>query len=62
MPAAPWPRLPKIEGEKPLKKKFKTYPIGFVHIDIAELAEYAQNGLPRASRFIRRPYCKAHSS
>ena len=30
-------RLPEIEGEKPSKKKFKTYPIGFVHIDIAEL-------------------------
>ena len=29
-------RLPEIEGEKPSKKKFKTYPIGFVHIDIAE--------------------------
>ena len=30
-------RLPEIEGEKPSKKKFKTYPIGFVHIDIAEV-------------------------
>src|SRR5512144_406169 len=25
-------RLPEIEGEKLSKKKFKTYPIGFVHI------------------------------
>ena len=30
-------RLPEIEGEKLSKKKFKTYPIGFVHIDIAEV-------------------------
>jgi len=29
--------LPEIEGEKPSKKKFKTYPIGFFHIDIAEV-------------------------
>src|SRR5512140_1211473 len=30
-------RLPDIEGDKPAKKKFKAYPIGFFHIDIAEL-------------------------
>jgi len=30
-------RLPEIEGEKQPKKKFKTYPIGFFHIDIAEV-------------------------
>jgi len=29
-------RLPETEGAKPSKKKFKTYPIGFFHIDIAE--------------------------
>ena len=29
--------MPEIEGEKPAKKKFKTYPIGFFHIDNAEL-------------------------
>ena len=29
-------RLPDLEGDKP-KKKFKRYPIGYVHIDIAEL-------------------------
>ena len=28
--------LPGMEGDKP-KKKFKRYPIGYVHIDIAEL-------------------------
>lgn len=30
-------RLPETEGAKPSKKKFKTYPIGFFHIDIAEV-------------------------
>lgn len=30
-------RLPEIEGEKPAKKKFKKYPIGYFHIDIAEV-------------------------
>ncbi|GEP12631.1 hypothetical protein MGN01_44760 [Methylobacterium gnaphalii] len=29
-------RLPKVEGDKPGKRAFKPYPIGFVHIDIAE--------------------------
>ena len=29
-------RLPSVEGDKP-KKRFKTYPIGYVHIDIAEV-------------------------
>jgi transposase InsO family protein len=30
-------RLPDVEGDKPAKKKFKTYPIGYFHIDIAEV-------------------------
>ncbi len=30
-------RLPDIEGDKPAKKTFKAYPIGFFHIDIAEV-------------------------
>lgn len=30
-------RLPEIEGDKPAKKRFKAYPIGYVHIDIAEV-------------------------
>jgi len=30
-------RLPEIEGDKPAKKKFKSYPIGYFHIDIAEV-------------------------
>lgn len=29
-------RLPTIKGDRP-KKKFKTYPIGYFHIDIAEV-------------------------
>ena len=30
-------RLPDVAGDKPPKKKFKSYPIGFFHIDIAEV-------------------------
>ncbi len=30
-------RLPDVTGDKPDKKKFKSYPIGYVHIDIAEV-------------------------
>jgi transposase InsO family protein len=30
-------RLPQIEGDKPKRSRFKSYPIGFVHIDIAEV-------------------------
>jgi transposase-like protein len=30
-------RLPDIEDDKPAKKKFKPYPIGYFHIDIAEV-------------------------
>ena len=30
-------RLPEIEGDKEPKKKFKSYPIGFFHVDIAEV-------------------------
>jgi Integrase core domain len=30
-------RLPDIDGDKPAKKKFKPYPIGYFHIDIAEV-------------------------
>jgi transposase InsO family protein len=31
-------RLPEIDGDKPEKKRFKAYPIGYVHIDIAEVS------------------------
>jgi hypothetical protein len=31
-------RLPEIEGDKPAKKqKFKSYPAGYFHVDIAEV-------------------------
>src|SRR5664279_3999794 len=49
-------RLPEIEGDKPAKKKFKAYPIGYFHIDIAEVrtAEgklYLYVGIDRTSKF-----------
>jgi transposase-like protein len=34
-------RLPEVEGDKPDKRKFKTYPIGYFHIDIAEVRSEA---------------------
>lgn len=30
-------RLPDVEGDKPAKKKLKSYPIGYFHIDITEV-------------------------
>lgn len=30
-------RLPDVEGDKPKRSKFKRYPIGFFHVDIAEV-------------------------
>ncbi|MCE4374057.1 IS481 family transposase, partial [Xanthomonas hortorum pv. hederae] len=30
-------RLPEIKGDKAAKKRFKSYPIGYFHIDIAEV-------------------------
>ena len=30
-------RLPEVDGDKPRRKKFKAYPIGYFHIDIAEV-------------------------
>ena len=30
-------RLPDVEGNKPDKRKFKAYPLGYFHIDIAEV-------------------------
>ncbi len=32
-------RIPEIEGEKTAKRKFKSYPIGYFHIDIAPFGE-----------------------
>jgi hypothetical protein len=49
-------RLPDVEGDKPSKKKFKSYPIGFFHIDIAEVQTgegklYLYVGIDRTSKF-----------
>ena len=49
-------RLPNLDGEKPSKKKFKSRPIGFFHIDIAEVrtAEgklYLYVAIDRTSKF-----------
>src|ERR687889_1555031 len=30
-------RLPEVDGDKPDRRKFKSYPIGYFHIDIAEV-------------------------
>ncbi len=30
-------RLPEVEGDKPQRRRFKRYPVGFFHIDIAEV-------------------------
>ena len=50
-------RLPEVAGDKPDKKKFKTYPIGYFHIDIAEVqtAEgklYVYVAVDRTSKFV----------
>src|SRR5664279_5595901 len=49
-------RLPDVEGEKPAKKKFKTYAIGFFHIDLAEVRTeegklYLYVAIDRTSKF-----------
>ena len=30
-------RLPEVDGDKPWRSKFKRYPLGYFHIDIAEV-------------------------
>ena len=30
-------RLPDLDGQRPAKKKFKAYPIGYFHIDLTEV-------------------------
>jgi len=57
-------RLPEIEGEKPTKKKFKQYPIGYFHIDIAEVNTeegrlYLFVGIDRTSKFT---YAELHQN
>jgi len=49
-------RLPEVGGDKPVKKKFKRYPIGYFHIDLAEVqtAEgklYLYVAIDRTSKF-----------
>ena len=49
-------RLPDVEGDKPQRQKFKRYPIGFFHIDIAEVQTtegklYMFVGIDRTSKF-----------
>jgi transposase InsO family protein len=49
-------RLPETEGEKPAKKRFKPYPIGYFHIDIAEVRTeqgklYLMVAIDRTSKF-----------
>ena len=49
-------RLPEVTGDKEPKRKFKTYPIGYFHIDIAEVrtAEgrlYLYVAINRTSKF-----------
>lgn len=29
--------MPEVEGDKPVRKKFARYPIGYFHVDIAEV-------------------------
>ncbi len=49
-------RLPEVVGAQPSKRKFKAYPIGFFHIDIAEVRTeqgrlYLLVAIDRTSKF-----------
>src|SRR5919112_5197750 len=49
-------RLPEVDGEKTAKKRFKPYPIGYFHIDIAEVRTeegrlYLLVAIDRTSKF-----------
>ena len=49
-------RLPEVEGDKPEKKRFKQYPIGYFHIDIAQVSTeegklYLFVAIDRTSKF-----------
>ncbi len=49
-------RLPQVEGDKPVRKTFKRYPIGYFHIDIAEVRSaegklYLFVAIDRTSKF-----------
>jgi hypothetical protein len=45
-------RLPNVEGDKPRRQSFKRYPIGFFHMDIAEV----QTAGPQATEGQRKLY------
>jgi transposase InsO family protein len=49
-------RLPEVEGDKPAKKRFKAYPIEYLHVDIAEVQTdegklYLYVAIDRTSKF-----------
>jgi hypothetical protein len=49
--------LPQVEGEASAKRKFKPYPIGYFHIDIAEVRTaqgklYLLVAIDRTSKFV----------
>ena len=49
-------QLPSVEGDKPNRRKFKSYPIGYFHIDIAEVRTeegklYLLVAIDRTSKF-----------
>lgn len=57
-------RLPEVEGDKPAKKKFKKYPIGYFHIDIATVRTEAGKlslfvAIDRTSKFAYAELCEA---
>jgi transposase InsO family protein len=57
-------RLPEVEGDKPAKKKFAKYPIGYFHVDIAEVRTeegklYLFVGIDRTSKFA---YAELHAA
>jgi len=48
-------RLPDVDGDKPTRKKFKAYPIGYFHVDLAEVRTeqgklYLRVAIDRATR------------
>src|SRR6266852_4865382 len=50
-------RLPDVEGDRPVRKKFKSYPIGYFHIDLAEVRTeqgklYLFVAIDRTSKFV----------
>jgi hypothetical protein len=49
-------RLPDVDGDKPARKKFKAYPIGYFHVDLAEVRTeqgklYLLVAIDRTSKF-----------